>query len=137
MKHTKGYFVFTIALLVISGIGIENGNAQKKKYDVLLGTWDAVVQTDGGDYYNTFIFTLENDSLTGVFSSELGDSPLENLKFEDNKVSCDFTIEMADGELYLEVEFDIEENEMTGNVFADMDDFPITATKRKEEEKKN
>ena len=84
-----------------------------------------------------FIFTLENDSLTGVFSSELGDSPLENLKFEDNKLSCDFTIEMADGELYLEVEFDVEENEMTGNVFADMGDYPITATKRKEEEKKN
>jgi|GEM_PF-6423652 len=136
MKHTKRYFTVTLAFLIIFGIGVENGNAQKKKYDALLGTWDAVVQTDGGDYYNTFIFTLEDDSLTGVFSSELGDSPLENLKFEDNKLSCDFTIEMADGELYLEVECDIEENEMTGNVFADMGDFPITATKRKEEDQK-
>ena len=56
MKQTKSNLVFVLALIIALGMGGSSVDAQEKKYEVLVGTWDAVISTDGGDFQNTFIF---------------------------------------------------------------------------------
>jgi hypothetical protein len=78
---------------------------------------------------------VEGDSLTGSFSSEMGDADLENIKFEDNHVTFDFVIRMPDAEMYLDVDCKIEEGKMDGIMGSEMGELPMSATKLKKEEK--
>ena len=50
MRHAKSHLVFVLALIIVLGMGITSVDAQAKKYDVLVGIWDAVIATDGGDF---------------------------------------------------------------------------------------
>lgn len=132
IKRQRFGVLFSLMILFVIWAGI--AIAQGKKYEALLGTWDAVVQTDGGDYYFTLTFAVEEDSLTGTFASEMGDASLENVKCKDNNVTCDFVIQTPDMEMYLDVDCKIEEGKMTGMMGSDMGEFPMSATKLKKEE---
>ena len=134
MMHNRSRFTYLFSIMILFVISVGIANAQGKKYEALLGIWDAVVQTDGGDYYFTFTFAAEEDSLTGTFASEMGDASLENVKYKDNNVTCDFVIQMPDAEMYLDVDCKIEEGKMTGIMGSDMGEFPMSATKLKKEE---
>jgi hypothetical protein len=62
--------------------------AQEKKPDTipaLLGTWDA--QTEDGGRSLVFKFTLENGELKGVYTGQAGETKMEGLKVEGNKVT--------------------------------------------------
>lgn len=132
--HIRSRFTILFSIMVLLVICVGIANAQGKKYEALFGTWDAVVQTDGGDYYFTLTFAAQEDSLTGTFASEMGDASLENIKFKDNNVTCDFTIQMPDAEMHLDVDCKIEDGKMTGIMGSDMGEFPMSATELKKEE---
>jgi hypothetical protein len=63
-------------------------SAQETKPDTtkaLLGTWDA--QTEDGGRSLVFKFFLEKDELKGLYTGQAGESKMEDLKVEGNKVT--------------------------------------------------
>ena len=58
--------------------------AQTQNYEALLGHWD--VQTEDGQYTFVFNFFLKEGKLAGLFSGQTGETEMEDLTFEDNKV---------------------------------------------------
>jgi hypothetical protein len=62
--------------------------AQEKKSDTtqaLLGTWDA--QTEDGGRSLVFKFFMEKEGLKGLYTGQAGESKMEDLKVESNKVT--------------------------------------------------
>ena len=66
---------------------------QEKEYGGLLGEWD--VQTEDGQYTFVFVFSLEGETLKGLFKGTSGDYEMEDLAFADDKLS--FTVNIDAG----------------------------------------
>lgn len=75
------------AALILMGLARPAAAQEKKPNTIpaLLGTWDA--QTEDGGRSLVFKFFLENDELKGLYTGQAGESPMEGLKVEGNKVA--------------------------------------------------
>jgi hypothetical protein len=89
-KHNQRRLaIFALALALI--LPAVHGQAQK--YEALLGVWDA--ETEGAQYTFVFTFKLEDGELAGTFEGQSGEVEMQNLAFEDNRVT--FTVEIDAG----------------------------------------
>lgn len=101
---------------------------QAEKYKGLLGTWD--VQTEGGSYEFVFRFSLEEDILVGKFTGSSGDTEMENLTFEDNKLS--FSVDINGMIIDFAATIDSEAGSMEGMLSLEYGEANITGERRKE-----
>lgn len=81
MKN-KALIILVVAVFCLSSAGILSAQAQK--YEVLLGTWD--VETEGGGYIFTFVFSMDGDTLKGTYSGSTGEAEMQDLSYEDGKL---------------------------------------------------
>ncbi|MBM3295087.1 MAG: hypothetical protein FJY82_11285 [Candidatus Aminicenantes bacterium] len=63
------------------------------KYKDVLGIWEA--QTEDGQYAFQFAFSLDNGELKGLFSGQMGEFRMENLKYEDGNLTFLVTLNMG------------------------------------------
>jgi hypothetical protein len=87
------------------------------------GKWKGSVDTDSGIFEFTMTFTTEEDTTTGVFSSEWGDFNLTNIKFSGDEFEYTFEVEgyeivqkgelINDDEIKITYSDDYGENEIT------------------------
>jgi hypothetical protein len=103
--------------------------AQAQKYEALLGVWDA--ETDGAEYTFVFTFTMEDGKLAGVFEGQSGEVEMQNLTFDDNKVT--FTVEIDAGGQGMAIDFEatVDGDSLEGQLSMEFGEAPITGAKRK------
>ncbi len=115
--------IFGLVLLCLSLAIVLN--AQSKKYEVLLGTWD--VQTENDTYTFTFEFTMEDESLAGKFTGSSGETEMADLSFEDNELK--FFVDVNG--MIIDFSATIEGESLEGMLSLEYGEANITGTKRK------
>lgn len=115
--------IFGLVLLCLSMATVLN--AQSKKYEVLLGTWD--VQTENDTYTFTFEFTMKDDALAGKFTGSSGEVEMADLSFEDNKLK--FSVDVNG--MVIDFSATIEGESLEGMLSLEYGEANITGTKRK------
>jgi hypothetical protein len=129
MKMTK------IPVLTVAGIFVVclslafPAFAQEKGYDTLLGEWD--VETEGGQYAFVFIFTMEGDTLKGLFKGSTGDYQMKDLSYENNQVQFAVTIDAGGQTMSLDFFATIDQDRLEGYLSMDYGEANITGKKRK------
>jgi len=107
-------------------------SAQEKKPDTtkdLLGTWDA--QTEDGGRSLVFKFFMEKDELKGLYTGQAGESKMEDLKVEANKVS--FIVKIGGGDQPMIINFTafFTADEMNGMLSLQFGEANFSGKKRK------
>lgn len=115
--------IFGLVLLCLSMATVLN--AQSKKYEVLLGTWD--VQTENDTYTFTFEFTMKDDALMGKFTGSSGEVEMVDLSFEDNNLK--FSVDVNG--MVIDFSATIEGESLEGMLSLEYGEANITGTKRK------
>ena len=111
-------FIFCLSMSIIFG--------QTEKYKALLGTWD--VQTEDGSYEFVFEFSLQEDTLMGKFTGSSGETDMENLTFEDNKLS--FSVDISG--MIIDFATTIDEGSLEGMLSLEYGEANISGEKRKD-----
>jgi hypothetical protein len=104
------------------------GSAQETNYDALLGEWD--VETEDGQFMFVFTFTLEEDTLKGVFGGPTGDLDMEDISFEEDELMFTVTIDAGGQMMIVDFSATIEENAMEGFVSTEMGEMNFSGKKR-------
>ena len=128
MKITKNRVLITtwLILFCFSTFPVVS---QEKKYEDLLGTWD--VETEDGQYTFEFIFSMENGTLKGVYIGSSGEAEMEDLTYEDNKLT--FTVNVDAGGQSMAIDFSatIEGETLEGMLSLQFGEANIIGKKRK------
>ena len=103
--------------------------AQENPYKDLLGKWD--VQTEDGQYTFVWTFVLEKDVLSGTSVSNSGEFKMENLKYENGKVT--FLVNIGSGDRTMPIQFSavIEGDALRGGLSLEYGEANITGKKKK------
>jgi len=115
--------IFGLVLLCLSLATVLN--AQSKKYEALLGTWD--VQTENDTYTFTFEFTMKDNALVGKFTGSSGEVEMTGLSFEDNNLK--FTVDVNG--MVIDFSATIGGEILEGMLSLEYGEANITGTKRK------
>jgi hypothetical protein len=104
-------------------------SAQEANYEALLGDWD--VQTEDGQYTFVFVFSMEGESLKGIFQGMSGDVEMEELSFKDSELS--FTVNIDAGGQVMAIDYcaTIEGDTLEGYLSMEYGEANITGKKRK------
>jgi hypothetical protein len=129
MKKTKTRILIAMCFVLFVLSGNSSILAQETKYGGILGTWD--VETESGQYTFEFIFSMDGDSLKGVFIGSSGETDMEKLSYEDNKLT--FTVNVGAGGQSMAIDFSatIEGETLDGMLSLEFGDANITGRKRK------
>lgn len=111
--------LFTIALTTAV-------NAQAKKPDALLGTWD--VKTEDGGREFVFEFFMKDDKLAGKYSGGSGTAEMANLTFENNTVK--FSVTVGNG-MVIDFSAIVAEDKLSGMLSLQYGEAGITGARRK------
>ena len=124
MKETYKPVLIFILLIFCLSASMVFGQAEKDK--PLLGTWD--VQTEDGSYEFIFEFSLQEDTLTGKFTGSSGETDMENLTFEDNKLS--FSVDING--MIIDFAATIDGDSLEGMLSLEFGEANISGTRRKD-----
>lgn len=117
--------VLTLSIPTLTGLF-----AQSQEKNVLIGTWD-VELTEMGMLIE-FIFKMEDEILSGVLEFEMGSGVMEDLSFNDNKLTFFVSLDAGGQMIGLDVEGTVEDDTLTGTIFSEMGEAGYTGKKRKE-----
>jgi len=93
-----------------------------------LGSWDVILDFQGREVPVTLSVTEEDGKLGGVWSSERGDSEIEDAKIEDGTLSFVRNMERQGQEFLLEFAAKIEDGKLIGEMTSPMGEMPFTGT---------
>jgi len=103
--------------------------AQEKGYEALIGEWD--VQTNNGQYTFVFVFSMEGETLKGLFKGTTGDYEMEDLSFKGSELKFTVTIDAGGQTMSFDYSATIEEDSLEGFLSMEYGEANITGKKRK------
>jgi len=103
--------------------------AQEKGYESLIGEWD--VQTEDGQYTFVFVFSMEGETLKGLFKGTSGDYEMEDLSFKGNELSFTVSIDAGGQTMSIDYSATIEGDTLEGYLSMEYGEANITGKKRK------
>jgi hypothetical protein len=117
--------VLSLSFPSAAGLFSQSGNVE-----ALLGTWDVELTEMGMQM--EFIFKMEDDALSGALEFEMGSGIMEEITFEDNKLTFLVSLDAGGQTVNVEGTSTVDGDEMTGTMFTEMGDAEFTGIKRKE-----
>ena len=129
MKKTKNPALITIWIVLFCLSTFSPNIAQEKKYEGLLGTWD--VETEGGQYSFVFTFSMENGTLKGMFSGTSGEENMENINYQDNKLTFTVNVDASGQSMAIDFSVTIKGETMEGTLSLEYGEADITGKKRR------
>ena len=117
--------VLSLSFPSAAGLFSQSGNVE-----ALLGTWDVELTEMGMQM--EFIFKMEDDALSGALEFEMGSGIMEEITFEDNKLTFLVSLDAGGQTVNIEGTATVDGDEMTGTMFTEMGDAEFTGIKRKE-----
>ena len=103
--------------------------AHEANFEALLGEWD--VQTSDGQYTFVFVFSMEGETLKGLFKGTSGDYEMEDLSFKGSELTFSVTIDAGGQTMSIDYSATIEEDSLEGFLSMEYGDANITGKKRK------
>jgi len=122
--------LFTLAAgLVLLCLPAFAALAQENPYKDLLGKWD--VQTEDGQYQFVWTFVVDKDVLAGTSVSNSGEYKMENLKYENGKVT--FLLNVGSGGQTMPIQFSavIEGDALRGGLSLEFGEANIVGKRKK------
>jgi len=136
MKHKITVFLLLCFCISLAAVLPHNVSAQEKTdYKAIIGTWNMTVLIEGVEEYSTFVFSVKNDTLRGVWSSMDGDIPLTNLTLKDNEFSGELLVPSDYDYMTVYVTGKIDGEKMKGKGEGGGMEYPFTAIRKKEKKK--
>ena len=115
-----------LSLTMITLLVAVSCKATKKMAYTPVGSWDyKVTGTPQGDVEGTMILTKTGDSYSGTMTAMGGSIDLDDVKIEDNKLTCTFDYQGYT----LDVSGTFEGETFKGEIGMDYNGFPMTATR--------
>ena len=129
MKSWKSYLLGSGILALVLSMTLQVTALQSQKYGPLLGIWD--VETEGAQYTFVFTFYLEEGKLAGKFEGQSGETAMQNLKFEDQRVSFSVEVDAGGQAMLIDFEATVSDEKLDGMLSLEFGEASITGTKRK------
>jgi hypothetical protein len=123
----SGVIIVGIVLFCLSATFLSP--AQETNYGALLGVWD--VQTEDGQFTFVFTFTMDEDTLTGMFEGPSGEVEMEDISFEDNELMFTVTVDAGGQMIVVDFSATIEEDSMEGFLSMEFGEMGFSGEKRK------
>ena len=101
-------FAFVAMALPTSLLGQEYGS--------LLGIWEMTMETPRGPVTQVFSFTDADGDLSGTVSSRMGESNMENVSFEEGKVTFQVVRNFRGNSMTQTFTASVEGNELVGTL---------------------
>ncbi|MCX6564257.1 MAG: hypothetical protein NTU60_11760 [Candidatus Aminicenantes bacterium] len=122
-------FILAAGLVLLCQLVSAAAFGQKDPYKDLLGKWD--VQTEDGQYTFVWTFVLDKGELTGTSVSNSGEFKMENLKYENGKVT--FLVNVSSGGQTMPIQFSavIEGDALRGGLSLQFGEANIAGKKKK------
>ncbi len=117
-----------VFLLILSTV--DASSAQSKDYKALLGSWD--VEPVAPAIQMELVFTIDEDTLYGELRTEMGSGFMEEITFEDNKLTFLVSVDAGGQVFNLKVLATVDDDEMTGTMYSDMGESEFSGKKRKD-----
>ena len=125
MRKTK----FTVGIILFGLIIASAGAVQKAEYEDLLGEWD--VQTEDGQYTFVFVFSMEGETLKGIYKGTTGDVEMEDLSYKEGELSFSVNIDAGGQVMTLDYSATIEGDTLEGYLSMEYGEANITGKKRR------
>jgi hypothetical protein len=117
----------SLALIMIALLAFSvPGQAQERKYDALLGTWD--VKMEDGSREFVFEFSMKDGQLAGKYSGASGSTDMADLTFENGTVKFNVTV---GGNMVINYSAVVAEDKMLGTLSLEFGEAGITGVRRK------
>lgn len=117
----------SLALIMIAFLAFSvSGQAQERKYDALLGTWD--VKMEDGSREFVFEFSMKDGQLAGKYSGASGSTEMADLTFEDGTVKFNVTV---GGNMVINYSAVVAEDKLIGTLSLEFGEAGITGVRRK------
>jgi hypothetical protein len=128
-NYTKLILVVSLVFVLILSI-VNVSSAQSKDYKALLGSWD--IEIVDPPMQIEFVFSIDEDTLYGELKSEAGSGYMEEITFEDNKLTFIVSVDVGAQVFNLKVIATVDDGEMTGTMYSDMGESGFSGKKRKD-----
>ena len=129
MKELQNPVMVIVGIVLLCLSATFLAGTQEKGYEGLIGEWD--VQTEDGQYTFVFVFSMEGESLKGIFKGMTGDVEMEDLSFKDSELSFTVNIDAGGQAMTFDYSATIEGDALEGYLSMDYGDANITGKKRK------
>jgi len=129
MKELQNPVMVIVGIVLLCLSATFLAGTQEKGYEGLIGEWD--VQTEDGQYTFVFVFSMEGESLKGIFKGMTGDVEMEDLSFKDSELSFTVNIDASGQAMTFDYSATIEGDALEGYLSMDYGDANITGKKRK------
>jgi len=107
------------------------GDGQRDEAWGEIGAGRLHVQTEDGQYTFVFIFSMEGETLKGLFKGTSGDYKMEDLSFEDNELSFTVNIDAGGQTMSIDYSATIKGDILDGYLSMEYGEANITGKKRK------
>jgi hypothetical protein len=126
-RNNSGMTIAGVALLCLTMASFFF--AQDAGYQALLGEWD--VETEDGQYAFVFVFSMEGETLKGLFKGSTGDYEMKDLSFEGNEMKFNVTIDAGGQTMTIDYFATIDGDDLEGYLSMEYGEANITGKKRK------
>ncbi len=99
-----------------------------------IGSWDLIMDFQGREIASTLDITENDGKLGGMWSSERGESELEDVKIADGELTFIRNMERQGQEFTLDATAKIEGGKLVGEIVSPMGELPFTGTMAKKTE---
>lgn len=104
-------------VLLLGGFAAANLSAQESPdFSAVLGAWEMTLETPRGSMTQTLTFAAEGDQLAGTATAPNGTMQLQNVSFEDGRITFQVTRTLRNREITLSYAATIAGDRMTGTV---------------------
>ena len=128
----KNLFRIVLVLSLVFMLGVPTSTvlfAQADNVKPLLGTWDVELTEMG--MMMQFIFKIEEETLTGLLEFEMGGGTMEEIVFNENKLTFTVSIDAGGQLMDIDVEATIDGEEISGTMYTEMGEAVFTGKKNK------
>ena len=128
MFKTKNPCLTIFGVILFALLATMSASAQESNYEALLGEWD--VQTEDGQFMFVFNFSMDEDTLVGMFEGPTGEVEMEDISFEDNELMFTVTVDAGGQVLVVDFSATIEEDSIEGFLSMEMGEMNFSGKKR-------
>ena len=105
---------FSLALLLVSVPATQLSAQDSADFSAVLGAWEMTFETPRGSVTQTLTFASDGDELAGTATAPNGTMELQNISFEDGRITFEVTRTFRDREVTQSYSAAIEGDQMTG-----------------------
>ena len=108
--------ILAFALTLASVSAIEASAQTSSDFSAVLGAWEMTLDTPRGSMTQTLTFVADGDELTGSATARNGTIQLQNVAFEDGRITFQVTRTLRNREITQSYSATIQGNQMTGTL---------------------